>query len=236
MNFIHPLGCFCLVAALVSCTEPASSEAGEAAMAAEEDVVLLGGVVRARLTPAPPNADPDRVLALIDPLEDLTPGELITDAQRVDGGWAVVRRNHELWFHEAGRGRRLDTDVMMPISVRGTQVAYARGHAPTLEVVRVDVRRGGAEVLTEGYAPVWNPAVGPDGSVVFVSGHDGGPGLYRVRSGDTPEHLADEGDFPSSIEAPSFDGRTLRFRDESGAEHVLSVAPRIDVPDEGALR
>ena len=234
MNFIHPLWCVCIIAA-VACAEPAPS-AIDQAVEVDEDVVLLGGLVRARLTPAPPNADPDRVLALLEPLEDLTPGELLTDAQQVDGGWAVVRRNHELWFHEAGQGRRLDTDVMMPISVRGTQVAYARGHAPTLEVVRVDVRRGGPEVLTEGYAPVWNPALGPDGSVVFVSGHDGGPGLYRVHSSRMPQQLSDEGAFPSSIEAPSFDGRVLRFRDESGAVHVLAVAPRIDVLEEGVLR
>ena len=67
------------------------------------------------------------------------------------------------------------------------------------------------------------------------SSREGRPGLYRGRRGQSPERLETEGAFPSSAQAPTFDGSTLRFEDELGATHALTLrAAPSDAP--GALR
>ena len=206
-----------------------------------ESEVLLGGSVRARLTEAPPNADPDRIWELVDPLGDLPPGTLINDAVRVGEGWAVIQWSHELWYMGPEGSRELDQHANAPLAVRGTMLTYARGQAPDLEVVRVDTRGGSPEQLTQDFAPVWNPALGPHGEVVFVSGRDGGPALYRVRAGHAPVRLVDEGHFPSSLVPPEIEDGHLVFLDESSTRFSLPITDAAQVgsgsiePAEGSV-
>ncbi len=209
--------------------------------------VTLEGGIRARLTPAPVNADPDRALELLDPVADLPAGTEVLEVRSTGAGWLVLRPDHGLWLHGDGPPRQLDEGVYSPMALREPWVAYARGAAPELEVGAIDLRAidlravdlrdAPAPVLTAGYAPVWNPALGPHGEVVFVSGRAGVPALYRVAPGGAPERLMDEGRFPSWIEAPTYDGQVLRFREESGATAELQVRPAALAPEPaGALR
>ncbi len=229
-------------------TESAATESSEADFDEEarlvgappgessSEVTLEGGI-RARLTPAPVNADPDRALELLDPVADLPAGTEVLEVRSTGAGWLVLRPDHGLWLHGDGPPRQLDEGVYSPMALREPWVAYARGAAPELEVGAVDLRDTQARVLTDGYAPVWNPALGPHGEVVFVSGRAGVPALYRVAPGGAPERLMDEGRFPSWIEAPTFDGQVLRFREESGATAELQVRPAALTPEPaGVLR
>ena len=174
--------------------------------------------------PVPPNADPDRVLALSEPVADLPAGFELLDARRVGDAVVVIHRNHTLWRHTDDGREQLDEQAEAPISVQGPSIAYARGEMPEFEIAMIaDVATGTVTTLTEGYGPAWNPALGPDGSVVFVSGREGVPHLYRVAAGAAPEQLPDRGAFPASLRAPTFDGETFRFEDEAGQSHELHV-------------
>lgn len=211
-----------LMASLSACEDVPQVTMADSAAQEESSYVLLGGSIRAELVPAPMNADPNRVWQLVDPIFELAAGNRINDIHRIAEGYAVVKSNQELWYYGPGESRRLDEDVNAPIGVRGTTIVYARGLPPELEVARVELR-GEPEQLTEDYAPVWNPALGPDGDVVFVSGRTGGPALYRVEAGQAPERIINGGLFPSSLEPPTFDGRVLRFRDEADQAHEIIV-------------
>lgn len=210
---------------------------------------------RAHLAEVPPNADPDRAIVLDEPLGDLPVGFRLLEAHRIgaaDGteeGLLVLQTNHELWWRDARGARRLERDVEAPLSVRGRQVAFARGQMPDFEIVllTISASTGAADFvlpltdppgqrgqpLTDGYAPTWNPAIGPAGDVVFVSGRSGEPELYRVRPGEAPVKLVLDGPFPSAIEPPIHDGVSLSFRDEQGAPHVQRIRYADDAPRVG---
>jgi hypothetical protein len=221
------------------------------------DTLRVAGA-RAHLAEVPPNADPERAIVLDEPLGDLPVGFRLLEAHRIGGadgmdeGLLVLQTNHELWWRDARGARRLERDVEAPLSVRGRQVAFARGHMPDFEIVLLTIGASTGEPagtdfvlpltdplgqrgqpLTDGYAPAWNPALGPAGDVVFVSGRSGEPELYRVRPGEAPVKLVLDGPFPSALEAPIHDGVSLSFRDEQGAPHVQRIryaddAPRVD--------
>lgn len=188
-----------------------------------ENAVTLDDGLRAVPTPVPHNADPDRVVTVVDSVAGLMAGERVIEARRIGDAVVAIHPDHTLWLHEAYGRRRLDEHVEAPLSVEGSWVAYGRGEMPDFEIARLDVRTSEREVLTEGYAPAWNPALGPDGSVVFVSGRSGEPALYRVALGSSPVALESDGSFPSSLRAPRFDGVTLEFEDESGQTHRLAI-------------
>jgi hypothetical protein len=213
--------------------EPAA--AASALEAPETATVALDDGIDARVLAAPANGDPDRVLALTAPVADLPAGAPLLDARRVDGRLLVLHPDHSLWIHDDAGRRRVDDGVEAPLSVRDGSVAYVRGEMPFFEVVLLPDVDGAPQQLTEGWAPAWNPALGPDRAVVFVSSRDGRPAIYRVRPGQTPERVASEGAFPSSVHAPTYDGATLRFEDEAGAAHTLRVAIA-DRDQPGALR
>lgn len=196
---------------------------------------------RAHLAEIPPNADPDRAIVLDEPLGDLPVGFRLLEAHRLgadDGteeGLLVLQTNHELWWRDARGARRLERDVEAPLSVRGRQVAFARGQMPDFEIVLLTIgaSTGAADFvlpLTDGYAPAWNPALGPAGDVVFVSGRSGEPELYRVRPGEAPVKLVLDGPFPSAIEPPIHDGVSLSFHDERGVRHVQRIRYADDTP------
>ena len=186
------------------------------------EIVLDDGVVGV-LGPVLPNADHHRIVELKEAAGSLPAGSLVIDARWVDGVLVAIDSQGRLRVHD-GSERVLDEQVAPPLAVRGTRVAYVRGEMPTYEVAWVDVRSGAATALTEGHAPAWNPAIGPDGDVVFVSGRDGTPRLYRVvEGGDTQPLDVQTNAFPSALVAPVWDGRNLMFRDESGVSHLLEV-------------
>jgi hypothetical protein len=93
-----------------------------------------------------------------------------------------------------------------------------------LEIVRVSLLGGAPEQVTGGFAPAWNPAVGPDGDIVFVSSRTGLPRLFRVEPPHAPVMLPEQAAFPSSLEAPIYDGYAFRFEDESHKTHTLAMA------------
>lgn len=213
--------------------------------AEDSDALRVAGA-RAHLAEVPPNADPDRAIVLDEPLGDLPVGFRLLEAHRIgtganaaaDGtitGLLVLQTNHELWWRDARGARRLERDVEAPLSVRGRQVAFARGQMPDFEIVLLTIgaSTGAADFvlpLTDGYAPAWNPALGPAGDVVFVSGRSGEPELYRVRPGEAPVKLVLDGPFPSAIEPPIHDGVSLSFHDERGVRHVQRIRYADDTP------
>ncbi len=239
MHRLPPTLTLVLLAACVA-DEPDSSGAATAALETPDPapagpIVALDVGIDARVKDAPPNGDPDRVLALTAPLADLPAGSEVLDAHWVAGRALVLHPDHSLWVHEQGGRRRVDDRVEAPLSVREGSVAYVRGEMPFFEVVLLAELDGTPEQLTEGYGPAWNPALGPDRQVVFVSSREGRPELYRVRPGQSPERLQAEGAFPSSVHAPVFDGATLRFEDELGQAHALAIRAASD-DSPGALR
>ena len=209
--------------------------------ATPRDTLTVAGA-RAHLAEAPSNADPDRAIVLDEPLDDLPIGFPLLEAHRIGDGLLVLQTNHELWWRDANGARRIERDVEAPLSVRGRRVAFARGDMPDFEIVMLELAGSDRSVdfirpLTAGFAPTWNPALGPAGDVVFVSGRSGEAELYRVRPGETPVKLVLEGSFPSSIEAPRYDGVSLRFHDEHGAAHTLPIRYANETPpivDQGA--
>ncbi|MCB9614530.1 MAG: hypothetical protein H6722_18990 [Sandaracinus sp.] len=222
-----------LLGLLASCAAPPSApESPEVppSEAARPDVVEAVLGARAHLAPAPVDGDPDRVIVLDEPLGDLPAGYRLLEAHRVGDGLLILQTNHELWWRAEGQARRIEREVEAPLSVRGRQVAFARGEMPDFEIVTYDLDADFVRPLTEGFAPTWNPALGPSGDVIFVSGRDGTPALYRVRPGEAPRRLLDDGAFPSWIEAPIHDGVTLRYRDHDGVEHAIAITYAPDVP------
>ena len=241
---MHPIRALTWVALMVAgasaCGE--ADPAGEAAAAvvaapAPGEIVLDaradGAALYGRLLPVPPDADPDRRLALRVAPVAIAPslnGTTVLDARFVEGGGiAVLTEAHALAVHAApdAAAAILDTEVEGPLSVAGTEIAYVRGEWPTLEVAWADARTGETRQLTHGLAPTWNPAIAGDGSVVFVSGATGGPELLRVdRSGAIGEIPATR--FPASATAPRVIDGTLVFEDEAGAAWVDLASGRVE--------
>lgn len=214
---------------------PDSAPTAAAASALQAPLVALDVGIDARVAPGPPNGDPDRILELGAPLADLPAGAPVLDARWVGGHALVLHPDHSLWVHGPEGRRHLDDRVEAPLSVREGSVAYVRGEMPFFEVVLLEHLEAEPQQLTEGYGPAWNPALGPERQIVFVSSREGRPELYRVRPGQSPERLQSRAAFPSSVRAPTFDGATLTFEDEEGAEHALRVEPAESAAP-GALR
>jgi hypothetical protein len=207
-------------------------------LATEPDVLLDRRDDGATLTGRPERAlaesDPERVLVLVARdgagnalAEAELEGARVLDARFAGETIVTLGADHVLRAHRDGLVSTLDAGVEAPLSasVSGTIVAYARGEMPTFELARVDVATGEAEALTDAMAPVWSPALSPDGrQIVFVSGATGSPRLYRIEGGGTPTLLPDVGAFPSSLRAPRWDeSGTLTFEDEAGARHALDL-------------
>ncbi len=238
-----------LTAACAQPTEPVSDQTAELALAPNEGpaqdlgrvaleeqpsaagdharVTLdegIAGIVEAGL----PGADHERLVRLTTAAGALPAGSIVLDARHVDGVVVSLDRDHRLRVQD-GSGRVLDEDVNAPLSVFGSRIAYARGEMPLQEIAVVDVHVGAPMSVTEGYAPAWNPALGPDGAFLFVSGRAGSAQLFRSTIGGTPA-VIDTEVFPSSLTAPRFDGHLLAFEDEAGVAHALVVDPQEGAP------
>lgn len=230
-SFVRPLPHALMFSLLAACAAEPTEHSGHSASSALEapdsvttsPILALDVGIDARVKDAPPNGDPDRVLELTAPLVDLPAGSEVLDARWVEGRALVLHPDHSLWVHGPEGRRRIDDLAEAPLSVRDGAVTYVRGEMPFFEVVLLPNLDSEPQQLTDGYGPAWNPALGPDHQVVFASSREGQPGLYRVRPGQAPERLENEGTFPSSVHAPVFDGTTLRFEDELGAEHALTL-------------
>lgn len=207
---------------------------------APDEVVLDERADGARLVGEPatliPNADPEPSFLLrstgvsFDGLD----GARVLAAHFVDEAVVTIGTDHVLRVHDARGVREHDTGVYGPISVRGPEIAYVRGRAPSLEVARAHVTRGEVSQLTQDMAPAWLPALTPDGgAVVFVSGANGRPRLYRVDRGGAVVALPETSRTPSAAVAPHFDGQLLVFRDHLGVASVDLETGRV-VAREGA--
>lgn len=179
-----------------------------------------GARILGRLEPYPPNADPERVLVIRvegSPLAAELDGARVTDARFVGDAIVTITPDHLLRLHTKSGSTVLDTEAYGPISVAGSRIAYVRGEMPFFELASADVETGVATVLTHEMAPVWSPALTPDGdSIVFVSGVEGKPRLYRMTKDGAPEALPETARTPTSPVAPYFEDGLLVFEDEQG--------------------
>lgn len=169
------------------------------------------------------------------PLDPSLEGARVRDATFLSDGLVTIGEDHVLRSHVGGRIAELDAEALGPLSVGGNIVAYVRGSMPFYELSRADVSAGTAGAITTDMAPVWSPAVSPDGrTIVFVSGVTGAPRIYRTVANGAPELLPPTTSFPSGLGPPRFDGVTLVFEDEAGATHSLAIAPSIAIEGPGA--
>lgn len=215
-------------------------------LAADErplDLRADGAVLAGRMLPAPPESDGAprylvrwltgagaRSWAFADvPVEDVrfVPGSA--------GALVLTSGRALLWLEQpAAAPVLLDTDVTGPLSVAagGRFVAYVRGEPPDLELVRFDVDERRAEPLTDRMAPVWSPALSADGGeVVFVSGVEGTPALWRVGAGQRPRKIAgtppgEASGFPQGPRAPVWRGEVLVYEHDDGVR-VLGPGGRL---------
>lgn len=247
MHFATTLTCAVLsaTAILAGCAE--TDEVGASTVALTPELapgeILLdarpdGAALFGRPLPAPPNADPDRRLSLRVEPAGLSPdlsGAVVLDARFVEAGLAVLTESHALMLHSGGPESAtitLDTEVEGPLSVEGDQIAYVRGAWPALEVARADASTGQARAVTHDLAPTWNPALTPDGAIIFVSGATGGPKLLRAEpSGGIVELPATR--FPASATAPRVVDGALVFEDEAGAAWLDLSSGRVERSIEG---
>jgi hypothetical protein len=168
------------------------------------------------------------------PVEPALEGARVRDASFLPHGMVLIGEDHVLRSCIDGEMHDLDGEALGPLSIGGDAdgpvVAYVRGSMPFYELARADIGQGVAGAITTDMAPVWSPAVSPDGrQIVFVSGITGVPRLYRIAEGGRPELLPETDSFPSSLGAPQFDGTTLRYEDETGGHHTLVIGvPRIE--------
>lgn len=181
-----------------------------------------GARIVGRLEPYPLNADPDRVLRIqvlgpVQPgLAERLEGAQVLDARFVGDAVVTIGADHVLRVHTPEGEKALDREVAAPMSVSGTELAYVRGLPPFFELARADVASGQATQVTNGMAPAWSPAFTPDGAIVFVSGAEGSPRLYRVDRGGEPKALPEAERTPASPIAPRFEDGLLVFEDEQG--------------------
>ena len=168
------------------------------------------------------------------PVEAALEHARVRDATFLAHGMVIIGEDHVLRSCIDGEMRELDAEALGPLSVGGDApgavVAYVRGSMPFYELARAEIEQGVGGAITTDMAPVWSPAVSPDGrQIIFVSGITGEPRLYRIVEGGSPELLPPTDSFPSSLGAPHFDGTTLTYEDETGGRHTLAIgAPRID--------
>lgn len=212
--------------------EPTSAREAEAPPAPAPLEVVLdvradGARLLGRVLPAPPDSDADRVLegslegAPIEGVEPLL--SRVIDARFFGDGVLVLDARHVLSLVRDREARELDRGVEAPLAVRGATLVYARGEMPFFELARIE-GVGAPHTLTEGYAPAYSPAIGEDGSVVFVSTRAGRPRLYRASLGGRIEPLAETARTPSSPRAPSLERGLLTFEDERG-EVTIALDP-----------
>ena len=203
--------------------EPAASDQVELDRRAD------GARLIGTLLPVPPHADPERAVILraigAEPGLD---GARVLDARFTRDGVVTIGTDHVLRLHRGGATTELDTGAYGPLSVAGDQVAYVRGAAPLLELARADVATGSSQQLTQQMAPCWSPTIAPDGgSIVFVSGVEGTPRLYRVERNGVPRALPQIGRTPGSPIGPRFEDGLYVFDDELGTVWVDLDAGRI---------
>lgn len=185
------------------------------------DVRADGATLFGRVLPAPADTDGDRQLVLRSdlagqPFAGALDGVVVLDARFVSEGLVVLGADHVLRVYAGQSVRELDAEAYGPLSVEADTVAYVRGDPPDLEVARADVRTGALEAITIDMAPTGSPALSADGrEVIFVSGVEGSPRLYRASHGGV-RALPTSARVPTAPSAPRWRGDALVMEDEAG--------------------
>jgi hypothetical protein len=220
-----------LTLAYVGCAREATAPPAEQRLVAPEGEVVLdvradGATLEGRVEAVPVGSDAERVIVIERAPQGFSAlvGARVLDARFVLDRVVSVGVDHVLRAHDAEGGvAELDRQAEAPLSVAGSTVAYARGEMPFFELARADVSSMRAEVLTEGMAPVWSPALDAEtGAIVFVSAREGAPRLHRWTGGQSTP-LPRTARAPSSPLAPRLEGDRLRFEDEAG-EVVIELS------------
>lgn len=193
-------------------------EEREAIILEEEDgEPILAGT----LEPVRPQTDARRVIVL-----DTHPrgfdlhGQRVLDARTVSDGVVTIGADRVLRHHTAKSTVELDSDVLGPLSVEASRVAYVRGEAPDLHLFVAHLATGRIEPIAPHLAPVWSPVLSEDGrEIVFATAAQGRPQLFRRdASGQLRRVHSDR--TPSSPRAPVWRDGVVTFEDEQGTVRV----------------
>lgn len=223
---------------LVACTNPTAEPAAGAgdatvttrqALTQEAAAVVLdvageeAQTFAGRLEAVRPNTDalPTFVLETVpDGLESLR-GARVLDARIVSDGAVVLGADGVLRHHMAHEVVELDRDVLGPLSVAADKVAYVRGVPPDLTLAVVDLADGEPLELAAELAPVWSPALAPDGSaVLFVASAGGRPQFFRSDFAGVVQPQPVTMVTPSSFRAPIWRDGHLFFEHEGGVAQL----------------
>jgi len=201
------------------------------------DLARDGSALVGRVEPAPVDTDGDRVMVVrllgADGRDALVQGgQPVVEVRFTRGAYPllVLDTEHTLSRIAApgATAESLATTVYGPLSLSldGQTVAYTRGEAPMLEVVRHNLATGAVVAVAPGIVPAWSPALSPDGrEVIFVASSDGRPEYWRAMEGAEARRWQEVGagvPFPTGPSAPVVYGDTLVFEDEAGV-HSLGL-------------
>jgi hypothetical protein len=201
------------------------------------DLASDGSALVARVEPALPDSDGDRivvarVLGADGRDHPVLGGQRVVEARFVGGGWPllVIDTQHAL-VRVAAPGAAPETlgqSVYGPLSLSddGRVAAYTRGDPPFLEVVHHTLATGQTVAVAPGVAPAWCPALSPDGrEIVFVATTEGRPRWWRGVVGERVgvwEAVGADAPFATGPSAPRVYGDALVFENEAGV-HSLGL-------------
>lgn len=195
-----------------------------------QDLRPDGVALTAHVEPAPEDSDADRRITVTLRRDGAEvpwrlAAEPLLDARFIPrhAGILALRADHTLVRLDAPDAQPvvIDRDVDGPLSLDalGRFVAYVRGEVPEVRAYRADLATGAVTEVAPTLAPVWCPALSPDGSeVVLVASVDGAPGLFRVPVGGTPARVTVPAGaaLPEGPSAPMVFGDALVFEDARG--------------------
>lgn len=176
-------------------------------------------IITARVEQVPLHTDAPRTLIIEQVPSDFRRlrGERVLDARLVEDGVLFLGVDHVLRLAAANDTRDLADEVLGPISAVAGRVAYVRGTPPDLQLEVIDLADGTRRALAPELAPVWSPALSPDGrDVVFAASQGGRPQLFIARESGQITPLPLLPYVPSSPNPPIWRDGRLFFEHEGG--------------------
>lgn len=171
-----------------------------------------------------PGTDAPRIITLSQlpaGLKGLAQDQRVLDARFIADGVVTLGADQTLRYHTRHEVITLDAEVLGPLSVAQDKIAYVRGEAPDLSVMRVDVHRAQPVALAPDLMPAWSPALSEDGEqVIFAASYEGRGRLFQVDATGARRIVLKGGSMPSSPTAPQWRGDLLYFEDEQGVAVV----------------